>query len=160
MVSRLATEQAAHKHNHSSSASSALAAGIANVHDFQAVLHKPFSKAELLTHIRLLAMTSDFDARAGLLTHGDLTVDVAKQRAFYGDDQTPLPLSPREYATLETLIRAHGRFLAFDELLDTVFGHGVLEQRDSMETTLYHLIRKMRHVGMYITQLGDMYRIL
>ncbi|PLS30266.1 transcriptional regulator [Bifidobacterium margollesii] len=140
-------------------ASEALAAQMARRHDIHASLPKPFSKAQLLSHIALLC-GADGQRSSTLISHGDLTLDLAKRQAFYGDVRDPIPLSPREYATLETLIRANGRFLSFDELLEAVFGRGVFEQRDAMEATMYHLMRKLRRAGMYITQRGDMYRIL
>ncbi|WP_240541897.1 response regulator transcription factor [Bifidobacterium simiarum] len=140
-------------------ASEALATQMARRHDIHAVLPKPFSKAQLLSHIALLC-GADGQRSSTLISHGNLTLNLAKRQAFYGDGKDPIPLSPREYATLETLIRANGRFLSFDELLESVFGRGVFEQRDAMESTMYHLTRKLRRAGMFITQRGDMYRIL
>lgn len=70
-----------------------------------------------------------------------------------------MALSAREYTTLETLIRANGEFLSFDELLEKVCGTGIFEQRDIMDGTLYSLTRKMRRMGFFITQRGHRYRI-
>ena len=61
--------------------------------------------------------------------------------------------------SLETLIRANGEFLSFDELLEKVCGTGIFEQRDIMDGTLYSLTRKMRRMGFFITQRGHRYRI-
>ena len=76
-----------------------------------------------------------------------------------GSGKQPLALSAREYTTLETLIRANGEFLSFDELLEKVCGTGIFEQRDIMDGTLYSLTRKMRRMGFFITQRGHRYRI-
>ncbi|KAB7790971.1 winged helix-turn-helix domain-containing protein [Bifidobacterium leontopitheci] len=126
-----------------------------------ATIVKPFSDAELLSRVHALSQDrDDGDGRGpGMLIHGDLTLDTRAGRAFYRNGGQPLALSPREYKTLETLIRADGEFLTFDELLETVCGTGVLEQRDIMDGVLYSLTRKLRRLGFFITQRGHKYRI-
>ncbi|WP_125980920.1 winged helix-turn-helix transcriptional regulator [Bifidobacterium goeldii] len=128
-----------------------------------AVIVKPFSDAELLSHIRALAAQTSAGQQSSnnprMLIHGDLMLDTLHSQAFYRGGQQPLALSTREYLTLETLIRANGEFLDFDELLAKVCGTGFFEQRDVMDGVLYSLTRKMRRLGFFITQRGHKYRI-
>lgn len=112
------------------------------------------------------ALESGGAADETTLIHGDLMLDTRNRQAFYRSGKQPLALSAREYTTLETLIRANGEFLSFDELLEKVCGTGIFEQRDimdgtlySMDGTLYSLTRKMRRMGFFITQRGHRYRI-
>ena len=118
---------------------------------------KPFSDVELLSYVR--ALESGGAADETTLIHGDLMLDTRNRQAFYRSGKQPLALSAREYTTLETLIRANGEFLSFDELLEKVCGTGIFEQRDIMDGTLYSLTRKMRRMGFFITQRGHRYRI-
>jgi len=129
---------------------------------------KPFSDVELLSYVH--ALESGGAADETTLIHGDLMLDTRNRQAFYRSGQEPLgpgcrgasqplALSAREYMTLETLIRANGEFLSFDELLEKVCGTGIFEQRDIMDGTLYSLTRKMRRMGFFITQRGHRYRI-
>lgn len=113
---------------------------------------KPFSDVELLSYVH--ALESGGAADETTLIHGDLMLDTRNRQAFYRSGKQPLALSAREYMTLETLIRANGEFLSFDELLEKVCGTGIFEQRDIMDGTLYSLTRKMRRMGFFITQRG------
>ena len=126
-----------------------------------AVIVKPFSDAELLSHIRALAVhaNSSQTDKPRMLIHGDLMLDTLHQQAFYRGSTQPLALSTREYLALETLIRANGEFLTFDELLAKVCGTGFFEQRDVMNGVVYSLTRKLRRLGFFITQHGNKYRI-
>lgn len=133
---------------------------LGNVIPHDAELFKPFSTAEFMSRIRALSPGVRDGGTPTVLTHGALTLDTANRRAFYGDEQRPLALSAREYAALEALIRADGRFMDFDELHESVFGPGRERQRQVMSTTLYGLIRKLRRVGFFVTHHGDRYRIL
>ena len=118
---------------------------------------KPFSDVELLSYVH--ALESGGAADETTLIHGDLMLGTRNRQAFYRSGKQPLALSAREYTTLETLIRANGEFLSFDELLEKVCGTGIFEQRDIMDGTLYSLTRKMRRMGFFITQRGHRYRI-
>lgn len=113
---------------------------------------KPFSDVELLSYVHALESGGATDETT--LIHGDLMLDTRNRQAFYRSGKQPLALSAREYTTLETLIRANGEFLSFDELLEKVCGTGIFEQRDIMDGTLYSLTRKMRRMGFFITQRG------
>lgn len=88
---------------------------------------KPFSDVELLSYVH--ALESGGAADETTLIHGDLMLDTRNRQAFYRSGKQPLALSAREYMTLETLIRANGEFLSFDELLEKVCGTGIFEQR-------------------------------
>lgn len=121
-------------------------------------LRKPFSDSELLAHVRMLSRTG-VSSGSSILTRGDLTLDVEARRAFYGRLDRPIPLSPREYAALEMMVRADGDYLSFEELLEGVCGNGFFEQRDVMMTVMRSLERKLHQAGLFMTQRGDRYRI-
>ena len=132
------------------------ASSVPPIHADETII-KPFSDAELLSYVH--ALESGGAADETTLIHGDLMLDTRNRQAFYRNGKQPLALSAREYMTLETLIRANGEFLSFDELLEKVCGTGIFEQRDIMDGTLYSLTRKMRRMGFFITQRGHRYRI-
>jgi len=81
-------------------------------------LTKPFSFAVLLARIR--ARTRVDDARKGeTLRYADLTMDVARHEVTRG--RIPLKLTRTEFMLLECPLRASGRVVSRDRLLDRVW---------------------------------------
>jgi two-component system copper resistance phosphate regulon response regulator CusR len=78
---------------------------------------KPFAYAELLA--RLHALMRRGDSAPVLLEAGRLVVDPRARIARVGD--TPLPLSPKEYALLEMLLTHRGRVLSRAALFEGLY---------------------------------------
>ena len=81
-------------------------------------LTKPFSFAELAARVRALVRRQS-GARPALLEVGDLRVDPATHRVWRGEVE--IPLSPKEMALLELLIRHTGEVVTRTRILDHVW---------------------------------------
>jgi two-component system, OmpR family, response regulator len=81
-------------------------------------LVKPFSFEELLARVRAL-VRRDVGPRPSVLAVGDLRLDPATHEVRRGD--TPIALSAREVAILETFMRRPGRVLSRYDLLELVW---------------------------------------
>jgi DNA-binding response OmpR family regulator len=98
-------------------------------------LPKPFSMRELLARIRALLRRYDIirEQVNGLghtndvLTVGDLQIDVDAHRAVR--EGAELPLTPKEFALLTTLVRNKGIVLTPRRLLELVWGFSDSETR-------------------------------
>jgi len=81
-------------------------------------LTKPFAFEELLARIR--ARTRIVGAQAGeILRYADLAMDLARHEVTRG--RTPLKLTRTEFLLLECLLRAAGRVVPRDRMLDRVW---------------------------------------
>jgi DNA-binding response OmpR family regulator len=105
-------------------------------------LAKPFAAAELVARIRALARRPT-PALAPTLVHGDLTLDTARRVAMRAG--RPLALNPKELGALEHLLRAQGRAVTTEELLDAVWD----EMTDPFTKTVKVTIGRLR------AKLGD-----
>jgi two-component system copper resistance phosphate regulon response regulator CusR len=100
-------------------------------------LCKPFAFAELLARIRSLSRRQD---RRGstLLTYGDLSVDLATQRAER--DRKRLDLTVKEQALLVFFLRHPGKVLTRTSIYEQVWN----EQYDGLSNTLEVHIMELR----------------
>jgi DNA-binding response OmpR family regulator len=80
-------------------------------------LTKPFSFDVLLARIR--ARTRRIDQKNSQLRFADLVLDFAEHKAWRGKRE--IPLTRTEFAILECLLRAAGRVVTRDRLIDTVW---------------------------------------
>jgi DNA-binding response OmpR family regulator len=99
-------------------------------------LPKPFSMRELLARIRALLRRYDIIREqvaeqratgADVLKVGSLTIDVDAHRATRNGEE--LPLTPKEFALLTTLVRNKGIVLTPRRLLELVWGYSDSETR-------------------------------
>ena len=111
-------------------------------------LPKPFSPAELVTRARAILRRSTRDGRAagasGELRHRDLVIDLDRYEVHRG--QQEIRLTAVEFRLLAALVRAGGRVLTRDRLLDAVYG---VEAGDILDRTIDV------HVGRLRDKLGD-----
>jgi DNA-binding response OmpR family regulator len=105
-------------------------------------LPKPFAYAELVARIRAVARRSQ-PAVPPVLVHGDLRLDPAQRTATRAGAR--LPLSPKEFAVLEYLLRCGSRAVPAEELLDRVWD----EAADPFTTTVKATMNRLR------AKLGD-----
>jgi two-component system OmpR family response regulator len=78
-------------------------------------LVKPFAFAELLARLRALTRRGDAE-RPAVLAVGDLRLDPATHEVTR--DSTPIDLSPKEFALLETFMRRPGEVLSRLHMLE------------------------------------------
>src|SRR3569833_3270521 len=105
-------------------------------------LPKPFEYAELLARVRALGRRSGSPLPPVLRRRG-IVVGVPRRQAFR--DGRFLPLSRKEYAVLEVLMRARGSTVSAEELLERAWD----ENTDPFTTVVKVTIRKLR------AKLGD-----
>ncbi len=82
---------------------------------------KPFSPRELIARIKaVLRRAKEKDKLPEVLRIGDLTLDFSKIAVTAKNK--PVELTSKEFELLKTLIKAKGRVLSRDYLLDTIWG--------------------------------------
>ncbi|MEV0582736.1 response regulator transcription factor [Nonomuraea sp. NPDC050310] len=100
-------------------------------------LPKPFAYAELVARVRALGRRSEAALPPVLTEHG-IVLDVPRRQAFR--DGRYLPLSRKEYAVLEVLMRARGAVVSAEDLLEQAWD----EQTDPFTTVVRVIVRKLR----------------
>lgn len=105
-------------------------------------LPKPFSPRELVARLRALLRRAAMPrpARAA-----GLVLDEAGQRIHL--DGRPLPLTRLEYGLLRELLRARGRILSREALLERVWGTAAEPADRTVDTHLKTLRAKLREAG-------------
>ena len=103
-------------------------------------LTKPFSFVVLLARIRALLRRGRRE-RPAVLTAGDLTLDPAEHRCRRGE--TPVSLTPREFAVLEYLMRFAGEAVGKREILAHVWGEDFEGDPNIVEVYTGYLRRKI-----------------
>jgi len=81
-------------------------------------LVKPFSFVELAARLRALIRRGQ-QARPALVAVGDLRLDPASHLAWRGE--TPLDLSPKEFALLELFLRHPGEVITRTRIIDSIW---------------------------------------
>jgi two-component system OmpR family response regulator/two-component system response regulator QseB len=118
-------------------------------------LVKPFELDEL--HARIRAVTRRHSGRAEpLLAHAGITLDPATRQVT--KDGTPVVLSAREFAVLETLLQRPGAVLSRAQLEDRLYGWGEEIESNAVSVYVHQLRRKLgadvirtvRGVGYYV----------
>ena len=86
-------------------------------------LAKPFSPAELVARVNaLMRRSSPGDLPTETLHHGDLHIDLERREVLCAG--RIVTLSDVEFRLVVTLIRANGRVLSRDHLVESVYGLG------------------------------------
>ncbi|HEX6331816.1 MAG TPA: response regulator transcription factor [Actinomycetota bacterium] len=101
---------------------------------------KPFSYVALVARLRALIRRGATE-RPALLEAGDLRFDPAARRAWRGE--TPVPLTAREMALLEFLLRRKGQVVSKTEILDHVWDDGFDGDLNIVEVYVRHLRNKL-----------------
>lgn len=108
-------------------------------------LVKPFSFVVLLAQLRAVLRRAGTGTARGPLSVGDLLIDrAAREVSWQG---TPVPMSAREFAVLETLAGRAGTVLSKDELLAAVWGTEQAATRNVVEVYVGYVRRKLAAVG-------------
>jgi len=103
-------------------------------------LSKPFSYVVLLARIRALVRRGGRE-RPVALTVGDLVVDPAGLRCRRGD--TPISLTPKEFAVLHALARLPGEVVSKAELLEQAWDFAYTGDPSIVEVYISALRRKI-----------------
>jgi DNA-binding response OmpR family regulator len=107
-------------------------------------LSKPFAFAELLARVSALARRS---ARAypPVLRVGDLRMDIPRRLATRGDRD--LGLTVKEFAVLQVLAEAPGRYFSAEEILERVWDANADPFTNAVRVTMVGVRRKLGDPG-------------
>lgn len=103
-------------------------------------LTKPFSFVVLLARIRALLRRTG-RSKAVVYEVGDLRLDPIAHRCRRGE--VDVPLTAREFAVLEFLLRRPGQVVSKGEILDNVWDFGFEGDPNIVEVYIRHLRRKL-----------------
>lgn len=109
---------------------------------------KPFSPRELMARLKaVLRRSQEKEKLPEVLKVNDLTMDFSKIQAYIKNK--PVELTAKEFELLKTLIKAKGRVLSRDYLLDTVWGFDqALEiQTRTVDVHIRTLRKKLKNVA-------------
>lgn|SRR5574337_28651 len=107
-------------------------------------LVKPFAFEELLARLHALARRPA-ETQADVLEHAGVRLDPQAHRATVNGGV--LPLTPREFALLELLLRHRGRVFARAEILERIAGSESEASDRSIEVVVFGLRRKLADAG-------------
>jgi DNA-binding response OmpR family regulator len=103
---------------------------------------KPFSFVVLIAHLRAL-IRRGAPERPAILSAGDLTLDPSQRRVCRGD--THIPLTPREFALLEFLMRNRGRAVTKTAIIENVWDANFSGDPNIIEVYVGYLRKKIDH---------------
>ncbi len=116
---------------------------------------KPFGIQELLARVAAFLRRRGVHADEAY-RFGDFRLDLVSHRLLEGDVE--VPLTPKEFRLLEYLLRRAGRALTRDEIMDAVWGTGVLVTARSVDrcvTTLRSKIERDPHHPRHILTIRE-----
>ncbi|MET4923070.1 response regulator transcription factor [Streptomyces sp. PSRA5] len=119
-------------------------------------LGKPFAYDELLARVLALGRRTQ-PALPPVLTHAGIRLDTTSRKATR--DGMALPLTRKEFAVLETLMRAGGGVVSRDDLIEAVWPEEISYQSNATRVTLSRLRNKLGEPPVIETVPGEGYRI-
>jgi DNA-binding response OmpR family regulator len=119
-------------------------------------LPKPFEYAELLARVRALGRRSR-PSLPPVLRRSGIVVDAPHRQAFR--DGRYLPLSRKEYAVLEVLMRAQGSIVSAEDLLERAWDENTDPFTTVVKVTISKLRAKLGDPPAIVTVPGSGYRL-
>lgn len=119
-------------------------------------LPKPFEYAELLARVRALGRRSQ-PSLPPVLRRAGIVVDAPRRQA--SRDGCYLPLSRKEYAVLEVLMRAQGSIVSAEELLERAWDENTDPFTTVVKVTISKLRAKLGDPPAIVTVPGSGYRL-
>jgi DNA-binding response OmpR family regulator len=119
-------------------------------------LTKPFAFAELVARVHALARRAR-PALPPVLERAGVELDPAKR--FASRDGRPLSLSPKEFAVLAVLLRAEGRAVSPEELLEKAWDEHADPFTNTVRVTVMTLRKKLGAPPVIRTVPGAGYRL-
>jgi DNA-binding response OmpR family regulator len=108
-----------------------------------AYMVKPFNLQELFAQIRALLRRGS--GASPVLKWGELSLDPSSYEVIYG--RSPIRLTPKEFALMESLLRHGKRVLSRAALIDQVWTWQEFPEEDTIKTYIKNLRAKLRAVG-------------
>jgi DNA-binding response OmpR family regulator len=119
-------------------------------------LSKPFAFAELIARVQALGRRSR-PALPPVLRRAGVQLDVPGHRVFR--DGRLIPVSRKEFAVLEVLMRAEGAVVSAEELLEKAWDENVDPFTNSVRVTMMTLRKKLGAPAVIETVPGVGYRL-
>jgi two-component system, OmpR family, phosphate regulon response regulator PhoB len=105
---------------------------------------KPFSLPELMARVRALMRRVQPLPQKGLLSYGDLSMDLAAHRVTRSD--RPIHLGPTEFRLLQFFLQHPGNVFSREELLNAVWGPDIYVEPRTVDVHIRRL-RKALNAG-------------
>tara|TARA_A100001011_G_scaffold243263_1_gene251302 strand:+ start:217 stop:906 length:690 start_codon:yes stop_codon:yes gene_type:complete len=105
---------------------------------------KPFSPAELIARIKALLRRSS-SSQDQVLEFEDIKILTNQHKVYRGEAR--VHLGPTEYKLLKHLIENPGRVYSREQLLDSVWGHGIYVESRTVDTHIRRLRKAMNLKG-------------
>ena len=103
-------------------------------------LVKPFALDEVMARVRALSRRGRSEGSA-VLTLGDLSMDTSAQKVTRAGK--PIPLTGREYALLEYLMRNQGAVLSRERIEQNIFSYDYEGASNMVDVYIRYLRRKI-----------------
>ena len=107
-------------------------------------ISKPFSPAELIARIKALIRRST-SSQNHILEFEDIKIFDNEHKVFRG--KTRVHLGPTEYNLLKHLMENPCRVFSREQLLDSVWGHGIYVERRTVDTHIRRLRKSLNIKG-------------
>ena len=107
-------------------------------------ISKPFSPAELIARIKALIRRST-SSQNNILEFEDIKIFDNEHKVFRG--KTRVHLGPTEYNLLRHLMENPCRVFSREQLLDSVWGHGIYVERRTVDTHIRRLRKALNIEG-------------
>ena len=107
-------------------------------------ISKPFSPAELIARIKALIRRST-STQNHILEFEDIKIFDNEHKVFRG--KTRVHLGPTEYNLLKHLMENPCRVFSREQLLDSVWGHGIYVERRTVDTHIRRLRKSLNIKG-------------
>ena len=107
-------------------------------------ISKPFSPAELIARIKALIRRST-STQNNILEFEDIKIFDNEHKVFRG--KTRVHLGPTEYNLLRHLMENPCRVFSREQLLDSVWGHGIYVERRTVDTHIRRLRKSLNIEG-------------
>lgn len=107
---------------------------------------KPFDLVELLARIRAVTRRSTVSKDTVMMSNGALTLDPVTHEVKVKDEtgnETVQPLTSREYALLEALLRRPGAVLSREAIEDKIYAFGEEVESNAVEFIIHNLRKKV-----------------
>lgn len=106
---------------------------------------KPFSPSELVARVRAVLRRTRPAFDKDSLTYADITMDLTAHRVSRND--YPVELGPTEFRLLRFMMEHPGRVFSREQLLDSVWGHGVYIELRTVDVHIRRLRAAMNLPG-------------
>ena len=107
-------------------------------------ISKPFSPAELIARIKALIRRST-SSQNNILEFEDIKIFDNEHKVFRG--KTRVHLGPTEYNLLKHLLENPCRVFSREQLLDSVWGHGIYVEQRTVDTHIRRLRKSLNIEG-------------